>query len=84
MISIVDHDMRMSSTQIPIDTMITDASAASRLDHAIGALFGEQTGGRVEITSSFEAKIDITDDGRFILDRAFLIDKVKLCTYDME
>ena len=75
--------MRMQTIHIPIDTMSVGAGASAvRLDHPIGALFGEQTGTNIEITSSFEAKIDITDDGRFILDQAFLIDKVKLCAYD--
>ncbi len=76
----IDHALRLNS---PLPAAAGGGGAGApqpappAVDHAVGALFGEQTGARVEIMTSFEAKIDLVE-GRAVLDAAFLKDKVNL------
>ena len=81
LISIIEHDTRLSLERVLQTNAIGEGGSGEKVDHAIGALFGEQSGSRVEITSSFEAKIDIDGDGRFVVDQAFLKDKLGLCAW---
>lgn len=43
-----------------------------------GILFGVQSGQKVEIFTSFEAKVDVAGDGSLKVDAAFVADKIKL------